>query len=329
MKKLINKIKIFISAFFYGLSKADKIITSQVTNNNSLEIIQEKSNGGGVFADMLEQKQTQQVKETVDAHYRIYRESQKIDTSSIRIIGEDENGLTFSPITKLKKKSLSDFLKHPPVYNPEEAKIRTIQDNIHLEDIYQTNQHVLFGYDTTLKVERCDFTPRFKIEKLVKKIVVRECENNKSLVDLYLPSEASQFGKIDAIIISNLYTLMNNKKYNSDLTDFSKFEWVSYKGWNVEDLMLFKYDVKKIISINKFDGNFVLTYLCDIIEDGKDLTEKYRTKELDEKYAIEAPKKDAIDLFAYNRKIKRDIDKKNKIKEIDIENLSTNTLKIN
>lgn len=328
--KLLTKFKRNVKLFFYGLFSglisADKMISTQTTSLDSLNTIQQNLNNGGVFSDMLETKLTQQVKETVDAHYRIYREADKYDTSSIRIISEDENGVVFSPVTKLKKKTVSDFMKHPPVYNPENAKIRTIQDNKHMEDKYQTNPNILFGYDTTLTVERGDFTPRFKLEKLVKKIVVRECEDNKSLVDLYVPSESTQFGKIDAIVISFLHKYMEEKNYNNDLVDFISFEWVSDKGWNVEDLLLFKYIVKKLYSIDKFDGSFVLTYVCEIIEDGKDLTEKYRTKELDEKYANESPKNNAVDIFAYERKIKRDNAKKN---EIDIENLGTSTIKIN
>ena len=328
LNNFIKKVKLTFYGLFYGLSNADKIISTQTTSLDSLDSIQQNINNGGVFSDMLEMKQTQQVKEAVDAHYRIYRESQKIDTSSIRIIGEDESGVIFAPITRLKRKTVSDFMKHPPVYNPEDAKIRTIQDNKHLEDKYQINPNLLYSYDTTLTVERDNFTPRFKLEKLVKRMVVRECEDNKALVDLYVPSEASQFGKIDAVVISQLHKYMEEKSYKNDLTDFSIFEWVSDKGWNVEDLLLFKYKVNGLISISKYDGSFVLTYVCNIIEDGKDMTEKYKTKELDEKYASEAPKKDVIDIFAYERKIKRDNAKKNKT-EIDLENLSTSTIKIN
>ena len=326
-KNLFKNIKLSVYAFFYGMSKADKIISSQVTSSDSLDVIEQNVATGSVFSDMLEQNQTQQVKEAVDAHYRIYRESEKIDTSSIRIVGEDENGLPiFSPITKLGRKTVADFMKHPPVYNPENARVRTIQDNKHLEDKYQINPNVHYEYETTLAVERDNFTPRFKLDKIVKKMVVRECENNKALVDLYIPSESSQFGKIDAIVISNLYTLMENKLYKSDLTDFKTFQWVSDKAWNAEDLLLFKYNVLTLNNIDKYDGSIILTYVCDIVEDGKDLTEKYRTKELDEKYAKEASKKESVDIFAYERKIKRNSTKN---KEIDIENLSTSTLKIN
>ena len=217
-------------------------------------------------------------------------------------------------------------MKHPPIFNPDNLRVRTIQDNKHLEDKYNSNASQHFKYETTLKVFRDDFTPRFEIDKIVKRMVVREYTKNKVLLDLYVPSEASQFGKIDAIIISNLHTLRKEKCYKSDLIDFVGFEWFSDKGWNTEDICLFKYNVEDMIGINIFDGSIVLTYVCEVIENGKDLTEKYKTKELDEKYRIEAPKTDKVDIFAYARKIDRDKNKKNK--EIDLNNLGTTTFKI-
>lgn len=325
LKKIYYNLKLIWHGLFYGMSNAEKIInTPSAMSSDGIEIIQQKSNGG-VFADMLEKKQTQQVKETVDAYYRIYKEANKFDTSSIKIIGEDENGIIFAPITKLKKKTVADFINHIPVFNPDNAKIRTIQDNRHLEDNYNINPAYLFKYETILTVSRDNFTPRFEIDKLVKKMVVRECEGNMALVDLYLPSEASQFGKTDAIVISNLHSLMSEKKYKSDLTDFTEFEWVSDHAWNTEDLKLFRYKVNALIGINKYDGSIVLTYLCEIINDGQDLTEKYKTKELDEKYLLEAPKQDIIDIFTYERKLNKE---KNKLTEIDINNLNNNILKI-
>ena len=93
LKKIYYNLKLIWHGLFYGMSNAEKIInTPSAMSSDGIEIIQQKSNGG-VFADMLEKKQTQQVKETVDAYYRIYKEANKFDTSSIKIIGEDENGI--------------------------------------------------------------------------------------------------------------------------------------------------------------------------------------------------------------------------------------------
>jgi hypothetical protein len=104
-----------------------------------------------------------------------------------------------------------------------------------------------------------------------------------------------------------------------------EIEWFSDKAWNSDDVRLFKYNDIKFIGIDIFDGSFVLSFDCNIVEDGKDLTEKFKTKELDEKYKSESQKHDVVEIFTYSRKMERDEKKKN---DIDINNLSNTTFKI-
>lgn len=330
-KKLFYNVKIFFHALFYGMAGADKVIKGPAGSADGVEIIQQQVGGGGVFADMLEEKQTQQVKETVDAYYRVYKESDNWDTSGIIITGEDENGVTFGGTDTLKKKTKADFMQHIPVFNPDNFPIRTIQDNIHIEDNSNTTTS-LYQYDTTLIVHRDNFTPRFCIDKLVKKMVVRSVANNGkkiAFVDLYLPADASQFGKIDAIVVSNLMQMLEKKIYKSDITDFTGFEWYSDKAWNSENICHFSYANPDLIGINKYDGSIVLTYVCEVISDGKDLTEKFKTKELDDKYLMEAPKRKDIDIFTYSRHLDRKKKKEeNSNNNIDLDNLSSTTLKL-
>ena len=278
---------------------------------------------------MLQQKETQEVVEMRDKYYRVYKESDKWDTSNITIIGEDENGVIFGNTDKIKKKRKSDFIKHPPVYNPENLLLRTIQDVKHIQkhNNFYIDKKVLENladFDTNLTIKRDGITPRFFIEKYAKRIVVRE-NINRAIVDFYLPLHASQFGKVDAILISNLHNMKNEKIMKSDITDIVEIEWFSDKAWDSDDVCLFKYNDIKFIGIDIFDGSFVLSFDCNIVEDGKDLTEKFKTKELDEKYKSESQKHDVVDIFTYSRKMERDEKKKN---DIDINNLSNTTFKI-
>jgi hypothetical protein len=145
-------------------------------------------------------------------------------------------------------------------------------------------------------------------------------------VDLYFSIYASQFGKVDAILVSNLHRMFDEKNLRSDLTDFVSIEWYSDKAWNSEDVCHFKYDDVKLINIDIFDGNFVLTFDCNIVKDGVDLAEKFKTEELDEKYANEEAKHEAVDIFTLQRKMKRDEEKQKN--DIDLDNLGSTTLKL-
>lgn len=334
-KKLRYNLSILWHSLFRGMASADLIIKGQTTSTtDNIGVVQEIG-GGGVFSDMLEQKETQQVVEMRDKYYRVLKEADKWDTSTITIVGEDENGVVFGNTDGLRKKTKIDFMKHPPVYNPQNLPIRTIQDNKQIQKMnnlvcgYEAkfvNDLVknLNDFDVTLTITRDNFTPRFFIEKYTKRVVVRE-NGNRAIVDFYLPSEASQFGKVDAILVSNLHKIKNENILRSDITDLLTIEWFSDKAWNSDDVCLFKYDDIKFIGADIFDGNFVLSFDCNVVENGKYLAEKFKTKELDEKYSEEKEKQDVIDIFSYIRREER---RKDKNKEVDVDNLNNTTLKL-
>lgn len=323
-----RKIVIGWTLLFYGLKGADNVIMNHNVEDPDAGLHQ-MIKGGGVMNDLLEQRVTKEVEELREKHYRIIKEADKFDTSSIKMT-IDEDGNPVFTTDRLHKKTKADFMKHSAVLNEENLPIKTIQDNKKFEkkrsilnydeDTSELNIPTgLYDYDTTLTIERNNIVPRMYLEKFVTKMVVREQNNpNRAFVDFYLPTMASQFGKIDAILISNLYTMFETKNLRSDLIDFLSIEWYSDKAWNSPDVCLFKYDDIKPVNINVFDGNFVITFDCNIKANGQYLAEKYMTKEMDEKYEKMEAKSDSVDIFAMER---RD----NKLKENKKINLTTNT----
>lgn len=327
----LKKAKKWASLTFYflfkGMESANDVIARQKHSNSDSVSINQQLNGDSVFNDMLEEKETQQVVEFRDKQYRVFKESDKWDTSNIKMsVNYNDNGdeiVTFE-VNKLRKKTKEDFMKHPPVYNPENYRVRTIQDNKIIIKDSSFAPTFTSDFDVTLTIERDKITPRFFIEKYTKKIVVRYDDNENTYVDLYLPGNASQFGKVDAILIANLHNMYDTKYLKSDLTDILSIKWVSDKAWNSEDLCLFEYNVINFTGVDKFDGNFILTFKCEPINNGSSLVEKYKTKELDEKYNNNAPKYECTDLFS----ISRNIDKNKEKKEVDIDNLNDITFKL-
>lgn len=299
-------------SLFHGMAAADSIINgSSQTSDGDVEINQQLR-GGGVFNDMLEEKVTKEVEEMRDKHYRVYEESKKVDTSTITMVQKDSGEIDFiGADKKLKKKTLQDFIKKIKVFGEDELPVRTIQDNFDFAKhtmIYNAEVPAgLYDYEVVLTITRDGFVPRFELEKFVTKMVVRQKEgSDRAKVDFYLPTMASQFGKIDAILVSNLHQMYETKNLRSDIVDFKTIEWCSYKAWNTKDLSVFSYDDIKAESINEFDGHFVITFDCHIVKDGVYLPNKYKTKELDKKYETEAPKHDAIDIGTLLRRQKRD-----------------------
>lgn len=335
LNKILVSIKLLWYSLFYGMESANKLVFSQSSSDND-SVIQQTLKGGGPINDMLEQRVTKEVEELREKHYRILREADKYDTSTIKMTFDEEGNPIFT-VDRLHKKTKTDFMKHCDVLNENDLKIRTIQDNKKFEkkgsilnhdetanDLYFPSG--LYDYDTTLTIERDGILPRFEIEKFVTKIVVKEYmeDNSRVIVDFYLPTMASQFGKIDAIFVSNMHTMFETKNFRSDILDFKAIEWYSDKGWNTTDLCLFKYDDVKPISMNVFDGNFVISFDCHVVSDGEYIGEKYMTEEMEEKYETLAPKTNSVDIFAGVRR-----NEALKEKENEKINLSTTIFKLN
>ncbi len=303
---IIIGIKLFWYSLFYGMETANKMMTNQ-NGDMSDNGIHQNISKGGVMEDLLEQRVTKEVEELREKHYRIIKEADKYDPKTIVMTFDEDGNPVFSNTDHILKKTYADFMKHPPVYETDDTQLRTIQDNKTFEkETSIGNIHVpngLYDYDTTISVKRGDILPRIQIDKFVTKMVVRNRNiSDRVFVDLYLPTSASQFGKIDAILISNLYSMFESKNYRSDLTEFDEIEWYSDKAWNSDDMCLFKYDDIKLIDIVVFDGSFVFIFDCHIISNGDSIVEKYMTEEMDEKDANLAPKSNAADLFAVKRR---------------------------
>ena len=322
-KNILVGIKIFWYSLFYGMESANKMMTNQNGDMSDNGIHQNVSKGG-VMEDLLEQRVTKEVEELREKHYRIIKEADKYDPKTIVMTFDEDGNPVFSNTDHILKKTYADFMKHPPVYETDDTQLRTIQDNkIFEKETSIGNIKVpngLYDYDTTLSVKRGDILPRIEIDKFVTKIVVRKKQDiNRAFVDFYLPTSASQFGKIDAILVSNLYTMFETKNYRSDLTEFEEIEWYSDKAWNSDDMCLFKYDDINLVDINVFDGSFVFTFDCHIVSDGESIVEKYMTEEMEEKYKNLEPKTNTLDLMTGRGSLERR-DEKLKEKEINLEN---------
>lgn len=286
-------------SLFMGMSAADSIIKAPPVNGSAPESVRHQE-AGGVFSDFLKGKETEQTVEMRDKMYRVMRETEKYDVSGIVMrMGDNDDDMEFITPHHLRRKTKADFANHADVLNPEGYTIRTIQDNRKGESRSMFSIEIptdAYDFVTTISVERDGITPRFPIEKYAKRVVVRVTDENKSLIDIYLPYDSSQFGKVDAILVSNLHGMMESGRLTNDITDFTGISWYSDKAWNSEDLCLFEYRNIRPLRMAVFDGSFVLTFSCECVVDGKYVGEKYETSALSKKYAEKETKSNTIDM---------------------------------
>lgn len=249
--------------------------------------IEEQVQQQGVLNDLERGEVTQEVMELRDSNYRILKHA------------NDYEYLGNGNVVAKTKSMIQDDLK---VFNPENYKILLIQDNkLVVKGLVEATRDIEKEGDTVkedmeeryvLKIER-DVFPRFLIEKYVKKIVIRKSDAFKVKVDLYCSSYARQFIPTDSLFINEMMNIYGKKTRNYDTVDISSIEFITDKAYGADDITLYKFDSLVYESMNMYDKDFVITYSGVPVCDGLDLTEKYKTKEMDEKYATNAPKENA------------------------------------
>ena len=325
LKKLWLNTSLFFHGVFRGLRAADTSMLSQVSGEDGDDQeVSHKLEINSVYNDLLREKKTQEVLETIDMSYRVAREANKYEVSLIGDLGDDSVGSDKALSAIAVKKVAMKYDKHPEVFNERGYHITLIQDNKKIqkttnfsmtaEDLKEAINTNGGDYASLIDLKYNGFTPRFTLQNFVTKIVVRETKAGKTKIDLYIPTEAGQFTKTDAILIAELHRIMDNNLKKTDFLDIQAISFTTDKAFGAEDYIWYNYAFLKFKKISIFDGSFVLTFEVGATQN-VDIVEAHKTDSLTKKYEEMAPRKDGIsikDLGAVERREKKLMQKKPK-----------------
>ena len=305
-KKLKLNLALFFHGLFYGMRSADTAMLSQVSGEDGDDQeISHKLEINSVYNDLLREKKTQEVQETIDMSYRVAREANKYEVTLIGDLGDDSVGSEKELSAIAVKKVAMKYDKHPEVFNEKTYHVVLIQDNRKFPK--KSNMSATVGdfanaintnggdCETTIELKYDGFTPRFALQNFVTKLVIRETKSGKQKVDLYVPSEAGQFTKTDAILIAELHRIMDNGLKKTDFLDIQALSFVTDKAYGAEDYIWYNLAFLKFKKISIFDGSFVLTFEIGTSQT-LDIVEAHKTDSLTKKYEEMAPRKDGISI---------------------------------
>ena len=308
MIKFLNKLRfgivVFFHSFFRGLKSADTAMLSQVSGEDEDDQeISHKLELKSVYADLLQEKKTQEVLETIDMSYRVPREANKYEVTIMGDLSDNAVGSDKELSAVAVKKVAMKYEKHPEVFNEKGYHVTLIQDNkkipkkgnlsASLKDFVDAINAPEHDFVPLIELEYDGFVPRFTLQNFVTKIVVRETKAGKTKVDLYIPSEAGQFTKTDAILIAELHRILDNSLTKTDFLDIKGLRFVTDKAYGAEDLIEYNFADFKFNKITIFDGSFVLTFNVSAPKIF-DIVESHKTETLTKKYEEIAPRKDKI-----------------------------------
>lgn len=292
LKNFYINLRVFIYSIFHGMEAGNALLEQRENSTDNDSDIVARKEQDSVFKDFIKGEETQRVKETRDEMYRVLEASENLVIEKQKLA--DGTGAILKVVKKPKKKTAADYTLKINVYNPENLPIRLIQDgkiytvgnSFYVEDL--TDKYV-----SIFKIER-DFIPRFKIENYTNKAVIRIIDDKHVYIDLYTTEYASQFGKVDALLIKQLYDIKKENNKKSDITTFNTFGFVTDKSAGEHSLCEFLYKNIEFQYINTFEGNFVITFKAEVEIDGKFVGDKFKTEELTKKLETHQKRDDVV-----------------------------------
>ncbi len=329
MSKFFNKIRLNLSVLFNGLfrglrSADDVMLSPSSGEEGDDQQISHRLEINNVYNDLLQERKTQEVMETIDMSYRVAREADQYEVTLVGDLGDDSVGSDKQISAIAVKKVAMKYDKHKELFNERGYHITLIQSNklipkkgnfsATLQDFVEAINTNGNDFVPLVELNYDGFTPRFTIAKYITKVVARETKAGKTKVDLYLPSEAGQFTKTDAILIAELHRIMDNDLKKTDFLDVAELTFTTDKAFGAEDYIQYSFKALKFNKICIFDGYFVPIFNVSEVS-MFDIVEAHKTETLDKKYEEMAPKKDEIsaeDIGAIERREQKLIKKKAK-----------------
>lgn len=304
IKKLRDRINAYWTGFFYGLKDANDTVFTQAGIDNSVGTeIQQQVTENRVSKDLLKGEVTQQVEELRYRTYKVDRESKQFEyfspTKAIRFDKQD---------SKFVKYDNSDNLELITI-QPNHANTANIYDGTKDVDFLnaklvdgQGNVSINLGHfdvenKYNIEIER-DFMPRFKLETYTTRLVVKKLDDEDNMIlDFYVSKYPQEKDMKSIYFIKEVEKLMSGYK-QSDITSMIRVSFVTSHAYGLNDMIEFRFDHIYYKGILEYDGHYILKFKAHAYVNGKDQTDEFYSKSMDEKYRNNEKKEVVLDAFS-------------------------------
>lgn len=290
MKKLWLNIRIFFTLLSKGLKNANDIAftgnkDTDIGNSSSIEQQKEVQS---VYKDILKGELTQEVIELRHEMYFAERASKKYKYTGngravkmndiIKYNGdlETSDGLEIS-IVQENKEDIGSLLDYE-IYN--------IGNEVALGEKSQGDLSKTKQKKFTINIKR-DFLAKFNIEQYTEKIVIKQLNDDESIIDIYVYQYMKQFNNIHKLFLKQIEQIYTGDIRN-DIIEFNSISFITNNAYGAEDLLEFEFNNIQFENIIRFNEFYVLRFLGKNVKYGNDLLNEIydeRTAKLNEEHA--------------------------------------------
>lgn len=292
MKSVLNKIKrniqIFFYSLFYGMKSTEDTVLHQtgLTNSPGTSVIKEIDDQR-ISKALLKGEVTQQVEELRYRTYKVDKESKDFEY--------------YAPTLALKKdRQDKNFMKYD---DSDGLELITIQPNdVLVETVSETLEQVGGRGKRTqyrIKIKR-NFVPRYKIEEYITRLDVKKLDENHVILDMYVSKYPNDKDFKSKGFVREVEKI-RDEKIKSDILDYEEISFITNHAYKLNDMVKFVFKNIWFREIIEFDGHYILKFKASLQQDVLDLTKKYFSKTMEEKYKNKEKKEVILNPFEHNQ----------------------------
>lgn len=283
---LKNKLQLFFYSLFYGIKATEDVVFHQngIKNNTGSSVIKEIEDQR-VSKALLKGEITQQVEELRYRTYKVDNESKQYEyyapTLALKKNGQD---------TKFMKYDDSDGLELITI-QPNEAMVETVEDGF--EQLGGRGN----ATEYRIKITR-NFTPRYKIEEYMTRIDIKKLDDVHVILDMYF-SKYPNISDFKSKGFIREIEKIRDEKIKSDILDYDEISFITSHAYKINDMVKFVFKNIWFKEVVEFDGHYILRFKASIKCDNLDLTKKYYSKTMEDKYKNKEKKEVVLNFNDY------------------------------
>jgi hypothetical protein len=301
-------------ALMLALANVERNALKQRGGSLSDDIGQEQQvNQNQFILDLMQGRVTQEVK---NLRWRMYKILDYLQGKDVTVTTDKDGNVKYEAKDKVYKQKLKKVkIDDTDPYDLELVIDNTSSETMGYTDMLddkilkQTEDSKSLGsinlseYTTYVKKEgkvliKRTTMPRFKLERYLKKVNVRDIDGDTKLLEFYVNKYPDEYDRLQKMFIHDVKKTIENPR-TSTLIEIDSISFITYKDTGIADNRYFEFDMLSYDKIVEFDGSYVIKFKAKPTVWAESVIEQFREKELDAKYETIERKENAPDCVNY------------------------------
>jgi len=276
-----------------SMANVEKNILSQNGQTPDTDVNQERRHTQGQLMDSLIRGEiTEEVK---NLRWRMYSAFNSSKGFRLKVTGIDNEGNPIFIVQSVNNKQSLDNIK---VDNYDNYKLQMVVDNSPIapqllnefvSDSMTAEELSTIREENPINITRSTI-PKFDIEKYTKKLLVRDIDGDRKLLEFYVSRYPEEHKRSSYLFISELKKSIENPRQSSIL-DITSVKFITDRTLGVDDFLEYEFKIESFDKIITFNEYYVIKFIASTIINGNFILEDKRVEELDQKYANKEKRK--------------------------------------